>query len=159
MTAALCVLATLSCADGRAQEKNKLPDPVLKALEKAPQLELYSLADDQKEKGDWHGCKVLGQTTVKGDDAKKVLTALKKGVEDGTSGARCFIPRHGVRVVHDMQTYDLVICFECRWVYVYTGDNDKPLVLVTSEGPQKQLNDLLAAAKVPTAKPEKKDGK
>jgi hypothetical protein len=154
----LCALALLSgtaVADDRPLE-NKLPAAVLAALEKGEGLELYSLNGDTDEPGGWHGAKVLGRTTVRAAaDRKALASALKKGVEEGKDGARCFIPRHGVRVAHAGKRYDLLICFECRWPYVYTDGSDKPLVLLTSETPQKALNKLLTDAKVPLAKPGK----
>ncbi len=151
----LCAVVVCASATGQDKKDNKLPDAVLKALEKPGELEVYSLDGEAKEGGDWHKWRVLGKTTVKADDAKKAAAALKKGVEEGESGARCFIPRHGIRVVHDKKTYDFVICFECRWVYVFTDANDKPHLFMISESPQKPLNAILTAAKVPLAKPEK----
>lgn len=143
----------------QAQDKkaeNELPDAVAKALEKADALEVYSLGGETTETDGWHGAKVLGQTTVKGEkDLKALAAALKKGVTDGDRGARCFIPRYGVRATFDGTTYDLLICFECHWVYVFTGTSDKPLVLMIAEAPQKALNKILTDAKVPLAKPAK----
>lgn len=143
-------------ACGAARAADKLPDAVAKALEKADALAVYSLGGETSEKDGWHGARVLGQTTVKGEAEQKALAAaVKKGVEEGDRGARCFVPRHGVRATHAGKTYDLLICFECGWVYVYTDASDKPTVLMISEGPQKVLNKILTAARVPLAKPEK----
>ena len=148
---ALCVVAfgTTGCA-----KESKLPVAVLAALEKATELELYSLSGDENVQDGWHGTKVLGQTTVKGDDAKKLTAVVVKSVGEGELGARCFIPRHGVRVTHDGKTYDLVICFECRWVYVYTDKNEKPQIVTTSTSAQELLYQILTDAKVPLAKSE-----
>jgi len=143
---------------GVAEEKlvNKLPDAVAKALEKADEVEVYSLNGETNEKDGWHGAKVLGKTTLKAADAKKALaSSVTKGVTDGEGGKRCFIPRHGIRVRHEGKTYDLVICFECSWVYVYTDSSDKPQVFMTSNSPEKAVNKILTDAKVPLAKPEK----
>ena len=135
---------------------NKLPEVIVKALEKADELDVYSLGGETTEVKGWHGAKVLGQTKVKGEaDLKALVGALKKGVADGEGGARCFIPRHGVRVAHDGKTYDLLICFECHWVYVFTDKSDKPLVLMIADLPQKVFNKLLTDAKVPLAAPKK----
>ena len=135
-----------------AEEKNQLPDAVATALEKAGKLEVYSLDGDKTDKDGWHGWKQLGKTTVEKEEAAKVATAVKKGVTEGDKGARCFIPRHGVRAVYDGKTYDLVICFECGWVYVYVDKSDKPTVLMISESPHKALDKILTDAKVPLAK-------
>src|SRR5262245_51900338 len=107
------VAAGLVTAPARA---DKIPEAVKTALEKADQFELISLDPSERDKpadGGFHGWKVLGKTLVKDKDGrKKVLDALAKGVADNKGeAAKCFIPRHGLRVVHDKKTYDLVICF------------------------------------------------
>ena len=159
MKAARCFAVALACVFATTvacqEKKNKLPEAVQTALEKAGELEVYSLGGEVNEKDGWHGAKVLGKTAVKKEDATKLATALAKGVTEGDKGARCFIPRHGVRAVYDGKTYDLVICFECGWVYVYTDKSDKPTVLMISESPHKALDKILTDAKVPLAKPEK----
>jgi hypothetical protein len=155
--AAVAVLA-LAGSSGAEDKKleNKLPDAVVKALQKADEVVVYSLNGETGEKDGWHGAKDLGNTAVKDADAKKALgEAMKKGVAEGTAGARCFIPRHGLRAKYDGKTYDLLICFECHWVYVYTDNADKPQVFVIADSPQKALNKILTDAKVPLAKPEK----
>ena len=142
-------------AGGSGAEKpleNKLPDAVAKALDKADELQVYSLNGDTNVKGGWHGAKMLGKTAVKKADRKSLATAVKKGIVDGAGGARCFIPRHGLSFTHDGTTYDLVICFECHWVYIYTNKSDKPTVLTVSDSPRKLLDKILSAAKVPLAK-------
>ena len=140
-------------ASAGAEDKNKLPDAVATALEKAGELEVYSIDGDKPDKDGWHGWKVLGKSTVKKDEAAKLATAVAKGVTEGDKGARCFIPRHGVRAVYDGKTYDLVICFECGWVYVFVDKSDKPTRLMISESPHKLLDKILTDAKVPLAKP------
>ena len=153
--AVLVVFAFVASAG--AEEKNQLPDAVATALEKAGKLEVYSLDGEKTDKDGWHGWKVLGKTTVEKEEAVKVAAAVKKGVTEGDKGARCFIPRHGARAVYDGKTYDLVICFECGWVYVYVDKSDKPTVLMISQTPQKLLDKILTDAKVPLAKSEKSD--
>lgn len=157
-----CAVLVALCFAGAsmAQDKqptNKLPDDVVKVLEKAGELEVYSLDSAQQEKGNegWHGVKVLGKTTVKGEDAAKVAASVKKGVEEGGRGARCFIPRHGIRATYDGKTVELVICFECSWIHVYAGDANKPQVLTISGSPHKPLDKILTDAKIKLAKPAK----
>jgi hypothetical protein len=154
---AIAVMFALASA-GSAQDKkdvNKLPDVVRTALEKAGELEVYSLNGETSEKDGWHGSKILGKTTVKKEDTTKLAAALAKGVTEGDRGARCFIPRHGIRATYDGKTYDLVICFECGWVYLYIDKSDKPHVLMISTAPNKAIDKILTDAKVPLAKPEK----
>jgi hypothetical protein len=151
------LLGTVAHAADRPPE-NKLPARVVAALEKADEVELYSLGGDTDNPDGWHGAKVLGKTTATAAaDRKALAAALKKGVDEGKDGARCFVPRHGLHVTHAGKSYDVLICFECHWLYVYTEGSDKPLVLITSDTPQKVLNKLLSDAKVPLAKPEKRE--
>jgi hypothetical protein len=155
---ALALFATAS-----AEEKvleNKLPDPVAKALEKADSVELYSLTGERADKDNessWRGWKSLGKATLtKAADKKAVSTTVAKGIAEADGGARCFVPRHGLRATHGGKTYELVICFECSWVYVYTDGGDKPDVFMTSGTPQKALDKFLTDAKVKLPKAEKK---
>jgi len=151
-----CAVACLLAFAGPAPAQDKkLPDPVATALEKATELEVYSLSEERDEKG-WHGAKVLGSTKVKDAEALKALVAdVKKGVAEGDRGAKCFIPRHGIRITHDGKTHDLVICFECHWVHIYADGSDKRQVMPISDAPAAALNDILTKAKIPLAKPKK----
>ena len=159
MRMSLCVAVALACVPRVSGEdkkpENKLPDTVATALQKADELEVYSLSGKTADKDGWHGYETLGKTTIKGKPQKELAAAVKKGVAEGNKGARCFIPRHGIRVTHSGKTYDLVICFQCGWVYIYTAGSDKPHVLMMTDAPQKALNKILADAKVELAKPEK----
>ncbi|VTR91990.1 Uncharacterized protein OS=Pirellula staleyi (strain ATCC 27377 / DSM 6068 / ICPB 4128) GN=Psta_0497 PE=4 SV=1 [Gemmata massiliana] len=148
------VLGGTAAAQDQKQAATKLPDTVLTALEKAEAIEVYSLngsTNDEDETG-WHATRLLGKTSVKGEAAKGLVTALKKGLKDEAEKADCFTPRHGIRVSHDGKTYDMLICFECRWMYVYTGEKEKPLVVVISDSPQERINQILTDAKVQIAK-------
>lgn len=145
--------ALAAAADDKPE--NKLPPAVVAALEKADELEVYSLDGEQPAKDGWHGFKVLGKTSAKGAEGHKVGALVAKGVAEGKNGAKCFIPRHGVRVTHEKKTYDLVICFECHWAYVYTDGGDAATQFTTSDAAEKALNAALTAAKVPLAKPQK----
>lgn len=163
LSAALLAVALVATAT--AQDKgieNKLPDAVTKALEKADGVDLYALTGDRADRdkdGDknWRGWKSLGSTKLtKAADKKALSTAVAKGVAEGDGGARCFVPRHGVSVTHAGTTYDLVICFECSWVYLYTDKGDKPQVFMTTGAPQKALDKFLTDAKVKLPKADKK---
>lgn len=151
----VCVVVLLGAAAQGAEKENKLPAAVVTALEKAAELEIYSLDGERDVKDGWHGVKVLGKTAAKGDEAKKVVALLVKGVAEGSAPARCFVPRHGVRVVHEKKTYDLLICFECSQIHIYTDGAEKAEMVVTSDNAHKALDAVLTAAKVPLARPAK----
>jgi len=136
-------------------DKNKPSDAVREVLDKAKQLELLSLEPDERKAGlnDFHGYKVLGSTLIKDKDArKKLLAAFYKGVEDSEGAvAGCFIPRHGIRAVHDGKTVDLVICFECLSLNIYGPGKEKGQLLIVSS-PSNLFNKILTDAKVPLPK-------
>ncbi len=125
MTRTLSILATAAVLlppAARGDDAARLPDKARAVLDKAESFEVWSLdAEREKDanKESFHGWKVLGKTAVTGDARKELLDALNKGLAENATGARCFVPRHGLRAVHDGVTVDLVICFECSWVHVY----------------------------------------
>jgi hypothetical protein len=155
-SALVCATVLASCANIRAAD-NDLPKDVREAFEKATEFDLYSLDPSrmvEKNKKDtlFHDWKVLGKTTLKGDTAKNVRAAIDKGRKDSDgSVAACFNPRHGVRIVHDKKTYDLVICYECLSATVFEGDKRIGQFL-TTRSPEKTLTRVLADAKVPLPK-------
>ena len=133
---------------------NDLPKAAREAFEKAAEFELYSLDPDRgegTEKGPdvFHGWKVLGKTTVKGDSVPLVRDAVEKGRKESDGAvAGCFLPRHGLRFTQDKKTYDLVLCFECLSAQVFEGETQIGRFL-TSASPLKPLNKVLRDAKVP----------
>src|SRR4051794_13315589 len=132
----------------------KIPQPALTALEKGKKFELYSLspehfAADKLPPKHFHSWEVLGSTKVeKADVRQKLVAALKKAAaeNDGVAAA-CFNPRHGIRVVHDGKTIDLVICFECYSASVYIDDERKDSFLLTNSA-KDTFDKVLTDAKV-----------
>ena len=137
------------------KKENILPADAKEVLEKADQLELFSLdpSERDKEKG-FHDHPVLGKTTIKEEkDRKKIVSALMKGIADNKGEVgKCFEPRHGIRVKHDDKTVDFVICFHCKHIHVYVGD--KKTNLRTTGSPQTVFDGILKAAEVPLAPKE-----
>jgi hypothetical protein len=155
---ALC-LAVLAAVVGLAGER--APSRPAKAiLDKADQLELYSLEPDEKEAaanpdGGFHGWKILGRTTVKdAEQREKLLAALYKGLKDSKGEmAKCFNPRHGIRATAGGKSVDAVICFECLQVVYYVGGRQTKDTL--TEAPQRVFDEVLKEAKVPLPRPAK----
>lgn len=134
---------------------SKIPEPARTALEGADQLELLSIDPSRRREtsaDDFHGWRVLGRTQVQDADARKRLAAaLRKGAgESDGSVAACFSPRHGVRATHAGKTVDLVICFECLQVKVYSADEPDGSFL-TAGSPQPVFDQILREAGVPLA--------
>lgn len=132
-----------------------LPDDASKLLDAADSVELLSLDPSRidakaKDQG-FHGYKPLGKTVLKGEAKKALLATLRKGIADSDgSVAGCFRPRHGIRALLKGKSVDLVICYECHSILIFAGD--KPSSTPTHPGPAKQLNKILADAKVPLPK-------
>src|SRR5438034_1378613 len=119
-----------------ADKENKIPDELQAILEKAEKFELLSLSPEhlqEKPKDGFHGWRILGKTAMKDADARmNLVAAFKKGVAENKGiVARCFNPRHGIRVTHDGKTADFVICFECYQVQAYVGDKQEKGFLIT----------------------------
>ena len=160
--ASFAMLLTTVSAWTAEKPENKLSADVQTILEKAEQFELLSLdpaVEGVKGKEGFHGWKILGKTMVKDAAVRKeIVTALDKGIaESDGNGAKCFDPRHGIRAQRDGKTVELVICFECGWVYVFSGEKEaRQGVAVTTGKPQTVFDKVLKEAEVPLPKPGKK---
>jgi hypothetical protein len=156
---AIATLVTTLCTCAAEEKENKLPADAKVILEKAEQFEMYSLdpsIEKVEGKEGFHGWKVLGKTAVKKAEVRKQLLAdLDKGIADSDgNGAKCFDPRHGIRAKHDGKIVDLVICFECGWIYVFRDDKaERQGVAVTTGKPQASFDKVLKDAEVPLPKP------
>ncbi|MCZ7648893.1 MAG: hypothetical protein M5U26_27160 [Planctomycetota bacterium] len=156
-TCFLLALFALAAAGARAEEKNRIPEAVQAALEKAESFTLYSLDPrerEEKPKDAFHGYAVLGQTEVKeAETRKELLAAFKKGVEENQGEmAKCFEPRHGIRVKDGETTHDLVICFECLQVLSYRdAKEEREQHFLVSASPQPAFDAVLKAAGVKLA--------
>jgi hypothetical protein len=134
-----------------ARADNQLPADAETILDKASELELYSLDPkerDKKPKDGFHGWKVLGKTTLKKkEDREKVVKAIRKGIADSDgSVAGCFNPRHGLKAKAGGKTVELVICYECHSLEVYV--DGKRSVVLTARSGQPGLDKVLQAAGV-----------
>jgi hypothetical protein len=97
----------------------------------------------------------LGRTRI--DDAvirKQLNDAFVEGVRnhDGTI-ARCFTPRHGIRVTNGNTITDFVICFACKQVVVFRDDKVNESFLI-SKSPQATFDEVLKRANVRLAATE-----
>ena len=163
---ALMLVATAALtafgAAGDDPKVNKLPDKAKSILDMANQFDLLSLDPDagrDQTKDAFHGWKVLGKTVVKDPKVRKqILESLYEGISksDG-QGAKCFEPRHGIRASVEGKTVDLVVCFECSWVYVFFDkDENRQGVAVTTYKPQANWDKALRDAGVALPKQTKK---
>lgn len=139
-----------------AAEGNELPPEALAVLKKAASLEVYSLEPTETTKGPTlQGWRVLGKTAVKGPTAAKAVEAVRKAIEAGNKGAKCFDPRHALRANHGGKTVDVVICFECHWAYVYVDGKKVGRSLMITSSAAEPLDAILRAAKIAQDKPKR----
>jgi hypothetical protein len=155
----VCLIGLL-VADGSARaEEKKMPEIVRAVLSQPDQVEVLSLnpspekeKDGDKDKDTFHGYKVLGKTALKeAKQRKELVDALVAGIQEKATPARCFIPRHGLRVTSDRKTIEMVICFECAQVKVFDG---AAMVWSSTVGksPEPAFDKVLKDAGIPKAK-------
>jgi hypothetical protein len=134
------VPALAGCGSGE-----RLPPDARTVLEKADEIELYSLNPDEKAKkaaGGLQGWEVLGKTTLKGDEKKDIVKELQRGIANSEGmAAACFNPRHGIKASHDGKTVELVICYECLSMKGWTDGT--PFSVLTARGPEERFNEVL----------------
>lgn len=125
-------------------------------------MTVYSL-DGTYEKGDskrkpsgemFHDHPVLRKVDIaSAQDRTAILAAVKKGIakSDGTQ-AKCFWPRHGIRLTQSGKTIEYVICFQCLQLneYIDGKSSHKP----TTKSPATVLDKHLQDAGVSQQKLE-----
>ena len=114
-------------------------DPVLRRESKLPPGETF------------HEYEVLGKSEIRDPQERaELLRALYKGIADSDgSVASCFKPRHGISATLGGETVDLVICFECSSILIFSKDRaSKP----TTHSALPTFNRALEKAGLPIAK-------
>jgi hypothetical protein len=105
----------------------------------------------KREPGYFKGWRVLGSSVLDDPTARDVLAALERGIAENESWvAACFDPRHGIRARRGADEVDLVICFECAQVYLYSAGQWMGSVPVTGS-PEPAFDRVLSEAGVPLA--------
>lgn len=161
----ICLCGVLLMANVQAAEEakdtNALPADLSAILEKAESLTLFSLhperADEKENEKSFHGYPVHGSVELKDKVKTEAVTAVLKGIADSTGiVANCFMPRHGLRATLNGKTVDLLICYQCAQIVVYTdtAPGAKPAKGLTTDGaPAELLNKQLTEAKIRFEKP------
>ena len=96
----------------------------------------------------FHGYEVLGRVKIpKGPKRDQLLQPLQQAIANSRGVfVYCFDPRHAIRASVGAQTVDLVICFECDMIHLYSPD--KALVN-TNATAQPALDAALKRAGIP----------
>ena len=149
--------------------KNREPDPeivvdvgTLRFSEsRVGKLTLYSLKCDfdyavepeklvADERENFHGLLVLGKVDIKdAPTQRRILEALDKSKAQGDGIAKCFYPRHGVRVVDGGRETDYLVCFQCSWLQTFLDGKLKTEAEAVSRYAQPLFNQVLDDAKIP----------
>lgn len=135
---------------------NKLPPRASEALHNATTFELFSLepgdGENEPDSSNFHGWKILGSLKITDNDMRsRILNAFEAGIaENDGSVAACFDPRHGIRVTHQEEQHDFVICFRCHSGEWYTNDKMSEVFLLT-DSPQPIFDRTLKEASVTLA--------
>ena len=166
---ALCSMVLFSSvASSKARaRKNEFSAEALKILQQAETMEVLALDPNQQRErsekpdteekaaaeNDFHGWKILGRTKVTdGAIRKEVVTSLLKGMQEIDVGAKCFIPRHGLRVTAGDESVDMVICFQCSRLSAYVNKNPKDEYLLVDGTAAPALNKILKKVGISLAK-------
>lgn len=145
----------------KRRQANHLSDDALRALTTDTNLALFSIDPGRSSPAApdaprFRGWRVLGQTTVASAAQRGQLAAtLQNGLSrwNGRQMTQCFSPRHAIRATDGVNTFELLICFECGWGYYFPPNSTRrQLHIWTKPGP---FDDILVAANVPRPKQPK----
>jgi len=91
------------------------------------------------------GRPVLGKLDLSSTECVDVMTAVFKGMAEEDDGWRagCFLPRHGITAEVGDNRVDLLICFQCNYVYVYLNGENVMADILPSKSPGPVLNAVL----------------
>jgi hypothetical protein len=146
-----------SFADNIKRNQDQAADSIEKIPASTVKLYLLSLdpgddiPDKKPTRGLFHEFGILGKVEITSVQEKtNLLAALARGVRDDRAAmASCFRPRHGLSIVDNSTTNDLVICFECGTVAQY-GLTRRGFAV--SHSPQDLYDRFLARYRLPKAK-------
>lgn len=135
--------------------KTSLTPEIWKALDESPHMTIYSLDPNDRPSygrapGDntLQGYTVLGKTAIPDVATRQhIVSNLREAIAASGGAYACFNPRHGIRVMRDAITYDLVICFECQAVHAFVNNVD--IASTPLNGSSQVLDAILSAAHIP----------
>lgn len=147
-------------APAYALSDNEVPTEVAQALAAPEQTTLYSLSpglcikDGQQcpedKNKELHRYPILGKILLNSEQTKIATQEFQKAISnwDPSKGlAMCFNPRHGLRLVSNKHTYDLVLCYECQQIQIFK--DDEPYGWLGAYGSPDILNILFKDNEIP----------
>jgi hypothetical protein len=126
----LLLLASLAISQSSAADLTSvLPSEAQQAFATAISVELFGISPYRDPaKPNFHGHPVL-KRVVATADRTRILSALTESMRGAPEPARCFIPRHALRVQTSGRTYDYLLCFECGRMRLLTDGKQTNFVL------------------------------
>ena len=148
-----CVLGCLVSAGCSAEQPTGSGESVtgvFAPIADATAVEIYVLdpqtvgrAAEREGEGFLRGFAILDRGPLPLEELPALLNRLGKGVADNPGeAAKCFNPRHGMRLTLADRTVDLVICFECLQIYEYDSTRPDWTTHYTTEEPTAMVNAL-----------------
>lgn len=116
-------------------------------------VEAFALNGDFPTEAAWassgtlRGVRILERKTLPPDAAELARALLHNRLCYGGEGARCFLPRHGFRFASATTQVEVLICFECDWIYFYYGP--RRVIAALSEAGRKTLEKIFQTAGLP----------
>jgi len=136
-------------------KENRLPEEVVRALDSATAVTLYSVQPyNYGGQKDFHGYHLLGHIELGQKRAKQAIHEFKNTYLPWNAllpgEIKCaFSPRHALRVISDGHTYDLLLCYQCGQFQIFR--DGQQIAFYRANGSPVVLNGLLTAAGIPLA--------
>ena len=140
-----------------AKFARSLSDDSRSVLENCDKLTLYSLKpfpthseNGKPDPGTFEDYPIVGKTEIPADRRNEVLAQLYNGlaVPDNFLSFGCFSPRHGLRAEKGKQCVDLMICFSCQQMQVFTEKRPDQMTTGISSEPRHAFDRILKDGKV-----------
>ena len=128
------------------------PDDDRDVVEQAERITLFTLNPARMTGGKlspeeerFRGYGVLGKAPIEdAADHRRLVEAVYEGLAgEGAGPASCFLPRHGLRFELGSRQIDLLICFECTWVYIYRDDAEHERRMLFGAGVKPVFDSLI----------------
>jgi hypothetical protein len=133
-----------------------LPPAAMEALEGAEQMTLFSIDPGRFPTTPpgtvrFHANIILGETVISNATQRRQISHELQRAVSASDGdiAMCFEPRHGLRVARAGKTYDFLICYQCKRVDTFVGEES--IESTGLAGNPQFFNAILRAANIPLA--------
>jgi hypothetical protein len=145
----------LGCGSQAKKESGEVDTPTkltLYSIDFREAAEEYKDKHSEKPKNDGKArigdYVVLGKIEIKNPQQRKeIMDSIREAIRKPAEQAKCFWPRHLIRVEEREGASEIVICFECSG-YSASGHLATEGILPISDQPKALLNSILKDAKI-----------